>query len=596
MSLSATCAAFTREPAETRKLLLLLWGLTVATYLLAGGGVPKLSTDDAMRLVEVRDLLAGQGWFDLTQHRLNPPDGAAMHWSRLVDVPIALLVRLGQIALPAAQAERLPAVIWPAAVLLAFFAGIVWLVRALACDAAARLALIFAALTAPVLQHFRPGALDHHNVQLALLVWTIALTIRWRPRETALAGVFCALSLAVGQEMAPSIAILAAVPALRWATQGEAGRHATAAFAAAFAAATLALFAATVPPARYAVPTCDALSIMQVLVAVIGGGGLAMLTATPIAATAGRRLVALAGLGSALALTVGLGFPACLGDPYAHLDARLTALWLSNVNEARSIAGLMRDLPQEVLAYYGLPMAGLVLGLMRCARETGDRRWGFIAATAVLAVATLIAFWQVRGCATANAIALALVPAALVARFPAADGRAIFLGLGRAALIAAAVLNPLALIAIGKAAVWTAERTAGLRRPTVVSDGPGTCSRAADYTALAQLPRGRVLAFIDAGPFLLMETPHSVFAAPYHRNAGGNAAMLDLFLGRPDGAWLAALNVDYVAFCPGAPERHNYAAAAPDGLAAVLGRGETPDFLERIPLERTDLVLYRRRP
>jgi hypothetical protein len=359
---------------------------------------------------------------------------------------------------------------------------------------------------------------------------------------------------------------------------------------------TLALFAITVPPSRYLAPACDALSIVQLLAAVIGGGGLAMLTAIPMMATAGHRIAALAGLGGGLAVMVGLGFPQCLGDPYAHLDVRLTALWLSNVNEARSIAGLMRDLPQEVLAYYGLPITGIVLGLIQCARETGDRRWGFIAATAVLAVATLIAFWQVRGGATANAIALALVPAALVARFPAKDSGGVFLGLGRVVLIAAAILNPLALIAIGKGAVWGAERAAGLRRPAIVSDGPGTCSRAADYAALAQLPRGRVLAFIDAGPFVLMETPHSVFAAPYHRNVRGNAAMLDLFLGRPDNTRVAALGVDYVAFCPGAPERHNYAAAAPDGLAAVLGRGETPDFLERIPRERTDLVLYRRRP
>ncbi len=53
---------------------------------------------------------------------------------------------------------------------------------------------------------------------------------------------------------------------------------------------------------------------------------------------------------------------------------------------------------------------------------------------------------------------------------------------------------------------------------------------------------------------------------------------------------MAALGVDYVAFCPGAPERYNYAASAPDGLAAALGRGEVPDFLERIALDGTDLA------
>ena len=161
------------------------------------------------------------------------------------------------------------------------------------------------------------------------------------------------------------------------------------------------------------------------------------------------------------------------------------------------------------------------------------------------------------------------------------------------------LLNPLTLIAVGTAsarAVRDRSRHAASR--CVISDGPGTCRQAADYAPLARLPQGLVLGFIDAGPFMLMETPHAVLAAPYHRNVKGNAAMLDVFLGprraRPR-ARLAALGVDYVAFCPGAPERHNYAAAAPDGLAAALARGEVPDFLERIPLDGTDLAVYRAR-
>jgi hypothetical protein len=55
------------------------------------GAFDAMSTDDAMRLVEVRDLIAGQGWFDLVEHRLDPP-GIAMHWSRLIDAPLAGLI------------------------------------------------------------------------------------------------------------------------------------------------------------------------------------------------------------------------------------------------------------------------------------------------------------------------------------------------------------------------------------------------------------------------------------------------------------------------------------------------------------------------
>src|SRR3546814_1753462 len=52
-------------------------------------------TDDAMRMAQVRDLLAGQGWWDLTQYRVNPASGGVlMHWSRIVDAPLALAILL----------------------------------------------------------------------------------------------------------------------------------------------------------------------------------------------------------------------------------------------------------------------------------------------------------------------------------------------------------------------------------------------------------------------------------------------------------------------------------------------------------------------
>ena len=76
-----------------------------------------------MRLVEVRDLIAGQGWFDLTQHRLDPP-GVSMHWSRVIDAPLAASdagaltsVRFsdcfpGCLALPYADVDPILATFW----------------------------------------------------------------------------------------------------------------------------------------------------------------------------------------------------------------------------------------------------------------------------------------------------------------------------------------------------------------------------------------------------------------------------------------------------------------------------------------------------
>src|SRR5439155_453911 len=140
----------------------------------------------------------------------------------------------------------------------------------------------------------------------------------------------------------------------RWVVQGDAVKHATAAFALAFAAATLAFFTATVAPSAYAAASCDELSNYHVTAALIGGGGLAALTVVRLLNSIGRRLAGAAALGAATAAVVALAFPECLGDPYMHVDPRLATLWLDHVSEARSVLSLIHDLPQEVLPYYGL--------------------------------------------------------------------------------------------------------------------------------------------------------------------------------------------------------------------------------------------------
>src|SRR4051794_39267001 len=63
-------------------------------------------TDDNMRMMQVRGLLHGQGWFDLRQHRMNVPYGANIHWSRLVDLPIGGLILLLRPIVGGPGAER----------------------------------------------------------------------------------------------------------------------------------------------------------------------------------------------------------------------------------------------------------------------------------------------------------------------------------------------------------------------------------------------------------------------------------------------------------------------------------------------------------
>ena len=160
------------KPASPEVLMLVLSVMVVAVLAapaIRTGVFDAMSTDDAMRLVEVRDLIAGQGWFDLVQHRLDPP-GASMHWSRVIDAPLAALILILKPLLGIHGAEAVTLFLWPTL----WLAAILLLAPAIAgrmCGdgdrQAARLAaVILATLSVPALIHFRAGAIDHHNVQI----------------------------------------------------------------------------------------------------------------------------------------------------------------------------------------------------------------------------------------------------------------------------------------------------------------------------------------------------------------------------------------------------------------------------------------------
>jgi len=203
--------------------------------------------------VEIRDFLAGQSWFDHTQYRLNPPEGVVTHWSRLVDLPIALLIKTAGTMVPTALAERIAMMIWPAALLAGLLVGISRIAGALAGNGAACVAVVMAALMAPTLQHYRFGSIHHHNIQIVLIVWSLAFFIDnpRRPNHGALAGLFCALSVAIGQETAPALAALGTIASLRWAFNGKPYAVTTVAFAGSLATGTIVLAAATISPADY---------------------------------------------------------------------------------------------------------------------------------------------------------------------------------------------------------------------------------------------------------------------------------------------------------------------------------------------------------
>ena len=163
-----------RRPAFTPDMLArvgLAWAMIAALLLVTS--LPAIlayrfpDPDDTLRLIQVRDFLSGQGWFDVTQYRIDAANGGvAMHWSRLVDLPLAaiILALRGLIGQPAAEYVALisvPILTFGAALLLA--GRIAW--RLLG-DEAAGFACLVMAMSVPVIEQLRPMRIDHHGWQI----------------------------------------------------------------------------------------------------------------------------------------------------------------------------------------------------------------------------------------------------------------------------------------------------------------------------------------------------------------------------------------------------------------------------------------------
>src|SRR3984893_7606818 len=117
-----------------------------------GGVFDAMSTDDAMRLVQVRDWIGGQGWFDLFQHRLDPP-GVSMHWSRVVDIPLAALILMLRPLLGTHGAEAVTLFGWPLLTFATALALVAAIARQMSSGATSSqiTAVVLAVLSAPAL-------------------------------------------------------------------------------------------------------------------------------------------------------------------------------------------------------------------------------------------------------------------------------------------------------------------------------------------------------------------------------------------------------------------------------------------------------------
>ena len=552
--------------------------------------------DDVMRLVSVRDLLAGQGWFDTTQYRLGLEGGTLMHWSRLVDLPIANLIEVFSFFAPPATAEALALTVWPLLLLVPLFVGMGFAGLRLGGKAAMHASLVLTLILVVSINRFQPGAIDHHNLQLvfAALLAAMLLDPDHGAASYAAAGLLSALALAIGAETTPLVAVVCLVAALRWAWHGAAFARAASAFGLSLAASSTLAFFITVPPSRYGAVTCDNLSYGFYALATFGGGTLFLAAATASRHARFARFGALAACAVVLAAAVLAVAPHCLRNPLADLDPLLKVFWLSGVTEAQSIAAQAGHDPGSLGGFYAPGLLALAVCLWRTVRR--DQREAHLVLLALIGCALAVAMVQVRGAVFANllsALPLGLAIVDLRRRAHAAPDD-LSRGLAFAAMTIAAVPSAWALAGLALPGTARERLDASLENAAAAAPIPACDSRAA-IAPLAAEPEGVVAGPSDLGAAILRFTGHRVLSAPYHRNQGGMLTELHIGLSNPRQAeaFLRGAGVTLVAFCPTNYQVHGIARAEPEGLYANLLAGRVPPYLERIARETPSLRIYR---
>jgi hypothetical protein len=490
-------------------------------------------TDDYMYLNQVLDWMKGQSWYDNVQHRLDPPNGVPIHFSRFAQLPMAgIIFLLELLGLGPKGAGTLMAVFYPLALLGVFFIALRWLAESFLPKDWTEVTSFVALFAGGMMFMFQPGHIDHHGLEVVLVTLTLACAMRMieRPdqyRWGMYAGLIMALALTIALEVLPWLLLVSGWLGL-WATAkgGAAARHGLV-YALTLYLSSFLFLALTRPLAD--ILNLDVLTYSIVYVVLTGG---VAVTFAGIAAAANGpvllRWILSAGLAGLTGFLFLHHFPDLVSGPYGGIDPALGQIILGEINEAKPL-----KLPTSswfvVSEYIAMPGIALAAGLFFLRRAREDRRWvwglivlmlaaslgltlfyqrrfiGMMGLAMIIPMAVLLqrgwgyigARWRGRPRVYAEIGLLLLVGPLPAVLYPALlDGRSFNLGI---------LLFPASggSHEAGSCSMYKLENI--LRDPVYFGDRPRL-----------------IMSTIGAGPELLFRTQHTVLSAPYHMDVQGN--------------------------------------------------------------------------
>lgn len=489
--------------------------------------------DDRVRLLQIRELLQHGNFFDLTLGFVATPDQVVSHYSRLVDLPYVAIALMGVPFLGGEASLTFASLIWPPLMLVAFAWLAIHIVRRTYGDVLQPGCLIaMAALMTFSILEFSPGRVDHHNVQLLLMMAVVAGLVSESRWGGWWSGIAAASSIGVGLECLPYLAAAFGVLTLLAVRYPQRYRAKLALSGSGLAVGIMPMAYLSAGWGGIAAPHCDAIGAPWTAAVVSGGVILALipvLWSSRLAAESGRaatfRFASLA-IPSAVAVTVtAYLFPECLSGHYGGVDNLSRELWLDRLRQEKSVLRVLSEAPAGggiatealsvafLVCLYGAVILASVPSRLRAARR-GDFNGIFI--LAVAAISLVLFFVMLRSSRFMVAFAPLLVPAVLELRNSSTrrnDGQSA----AARKWVLASIGAPVATIAALMTFTSKTETDLSVFEYMMVEE-----CRQEDMAALMRVNSGRVLAGHKLSIRIAEDHPqHQVAAIPFHRASDG---------------------------------------------------------------------------
>jgi len=547
-----------------RGLTTCVWAYFVLCYIffphssILYGDLPD--TDDYTYLNQTLDWLQGQGWFDNVQYRLSPPEGVRIHFTRIVQLPLALIIMFFKtLGFPWRGAATLAAILWPPIVFMGFLSAVRWSSKSFLPRDWTRITAYITLFTGSLLFQFVMGHVDHHGLESIIIILSFGSIVRmmvapYEIKWALLAGFLLSLSLSIALEVLPWVIALSSFAGLWLVIKGRVAARSGIVFGLALYLSSILFLVAYRAPEQWFEADVLAYSVVYVILTAsmaICFVGVALATQTGFA---WLRYFSGVGLCGAMAALFFSHFPELLAGPYGAADKEIVRLFFKNISEAMPLVQSNALIAVMVRLLVPLMALGTSLAILYKSKDNDSWPWFFISLLIGVGIISGT-FYQVR--MINYAYLFGIIPMSVLLhrgwKYVGEHyrGRRQFL----MELFLILLVGPLPMVlvpgmfdgrslnvGVGMFPVQQARNVCKmmtlelvLRSPKFYGEKPLT-----------------IMNTIDTGPELIFRSSHKVMAAPYHTNVRGNKESL-AFFSTSDPAEAEAVarrnNIDLVVIC-----------------------------------------------